>query len=146
MSLEEVEFFRPRNGSYQDTVRAPGIITSHSCDFTKFQILQKKNQPVDRFPLLVAPLIKRSQFPDAGTAGHAVAGRVARYFHIPNEPPLDHDHHFADFWFMQPVAALELLSSVRLASMTDEWQMRLQRSLDRFFSWEDRKKPLEPTP
>jgi hypothetical protein len=73
-----------------------------------------------------------------------MAGRVARYFHIPDEPPLDSDHHFADFWFMQPVAALELLDGARVASMTDEWQTRLQRSLDRFFSWEDRRKPLEP--
>jgi hypothetical protein len=31
----------------------------------------------------------------------------------------------------------------RVASMTDEAQQQLQRSLDRFFSWEDRKKPLE---
>ena len=41
---------------------------------------------------------------------------------------------------MQPVAALELLELTREASLTDEWQTRLQRGLDRFFSREDRKK------
>lgn len=98
---------------------------------------------MDRFPLLVAPLLKRSELSDAGTAGHAIAGRVARYFYIPDEPSLDGERHLVDFWFMQPVAVAELLGIRRRASMTDAWQQRLQRGLDRFFSWEDRKKPLE---
>jgi hypothetical protein len=72
-------------------------------------------------------------------AGNARADHVPRYLYIGDELGED---HFVDFWFMQPVAVLELLATDRLASMTDYWQQRLQRSLDRFFSWEDRKKPI----
>ena len=57
--LDEVEFYAPRNGSYRDTNRFPGMITSHSCDFTKFIAERDKGAPIDRFPLLVAPLITR---------------------------------------------------------------------------------------
>jgi hypothetical protein len=141
--LEEVEFFAPRNGGYRDVVRLPGIITSHSCDFTKFLAEREKGSQIDRFPLLVAPLIRTSQFDDKGTAGHARGGRVARYFHLGSELPLSDEDQYVDFWFMQPVAVLELLDITRVASMTDAWQQYLQRSLDRFFAWEDRKAPVE---
>ena len=138
--LDEVEFYAPRNGSYRDTNRFPGMITSHSCDFTKFVAERGKGAPIDRFPLLVAPLIKEAQI-DRGTAGHARAGRVARYFYLGEE--YAGEGHILDFWFMQPVAALELLELTREASLTDEWQTRLQRGLDRFFSREDRKKVVD---
>ena len=141
--LEQVEVFRPRRGGYQDTVWAPGTIASHSCDFTKFRADEDRGRAgLDLFPLLVVPVISMSRIPDAGTAGHARSDRVPRYFHIPPEPPLDSEDHFLDFWFMQPIAVHELLAIRRVASMTDEWQQRLQRGLDRFFSWEDRKRPL----
>jgi len=144
--LDEVEFYAPREGGYRDTNRLPGIITSLSCDFTKFLAEREKGSPIDRFPLLVAPLVKASLFADAGTLGHARKDRVARYFGVGAVPTLaGGEDHFADFWFMQPVAVPELLETNRVASMTDEWQLRLQRSLDRFFSWEDRKKPLGAT-
>jgi hypothetical protein len=140
--LEQVEFFFPRNGSYRDTVWAPGVITSHSCDFTKFLAEQAKGSSnIDRFPLLVAPLIRRDQMPNKSIAGSAAADRVPRYFYVPDDED-DSKDLFVDFWFMQPVAVLELLGIGRVASMTDEWQACLQRGLDRFFSWEDRKKPL----
>jgi hypothetical protein len=140
--VEDVEFYAPRNGTYQPTVHAPGVITSHSCDFTKFAKAREKGRPVDRWPLLVAPLVKASEMDDKGIVGHARRDRVARYLFLPAEPPLS-EEHLVDYWFMQPVAVLELLATLRLASMTDEWQRRLQRSLDRFFSWEDRKKSLD---
>jgi hypothetical protein len=136
--LEEVEFFAPRKGEYREPVRAPGLITSHSCDFTKFLALQAKGAQVDRAPLLVAPLLKGEQLNSPDTVGNARAGKVARYVFVGDEAPLVGEH-FADFWFMQPVAVLELLDAERIASMTDSWQRYLQRALDRFFSWEDRK-------
>lgn len=139
--LADVEFYAPRGGSYQPTVHARGIITSHSCDFTKFEAARAKGLPLDRWPLLVAPLVKASEM-DKDTAGNARADRMPRYFSVGSEAPLE-EEHFADYWFMQPVAIVELLSTDRLASMTDDYQRRLQRSLDRFFSWEDRKKKLD---
>jgi hypothetical protein len=144
--LESVEFFRPKHGSYKDNVWAPGIVVSHSCDFTKFRSDEAKGrQGLDLFPLLVAPALKGSDIPDQDTVGNAKAGRVARYFHLPADGPLDEDH-FVDFWFMQPAAVFELLNIPRVASMSDAWQRRLQRGIDRFFSWEDRKETLGPLP
>jgi len=78
--------------------------------------------------------------------GHALAGRVARYFKLPAEAPLDEEDHLVDFWWIQPVAAVELLTIPRLASLSDVWQRRLQIALDRFFSWEDRKQPVPDQP
>ena len=75
-----------------------------------------------------------------GSAGHARAGRVARYFHIGDE--YGGEGYVVDFWFMQPVAVRELLAASREASLTDEWQTRLQRSLDRYFSREARRAPV----
>lgn len=145
--LEAVEFFHPVGGSYRDTVTVPGIVVSHSCDFTKFRAdARRGREGLDRFPLLVAPVLRAEQIPDPGTRGHAQAGRVARYFHVPPCPPLDETDHFVDFWFIQPAAAFELLDIRRLTSMSDYWQKRLQRALDRFFSWEARKAPLEVAP
>jgi hypothetical protein len=66
---------------------------------------------------------------------------VARYCHVPADGPLESDH-FIDFWWIQPAAVLELLEIPRIASMTDQWQKYLQRALDRFFSWEDRKQTV----
>ncbi len=143
--LADVEFFAPKEGgTYQPTVHAPGVITSHSCDFTKFDTARKQGRDIRRWPLLAAPLVKRSEL-DSSMAGNAHADRVPRYFSIGDEPPLD-EEHFADYWFMQPVAVLELLASTRIASFTDNYQQRLQRSLDRFFSWEDRRRALDAAP
>ncbi len=139
--LADVEFYAPRGGGYQPTEHARGVITSHSCDFTKFAAAREKERAVDRYPLLVAPLIKASEM-DADTAGNARADKMPRYFSLGDESPFE-EEHFADYWFMQPVAVLELLATQRLASVTDEYQTRLQRSLDRFFSWEDRKRKLD---
>lgn len=142
--LESIEFFHPKKGSYKDTVWLSGMVLSHSCDFTKFRADEKKGRAnLDRFPLLVAPVIDESQIPDAGTVGHAKRDRVPRYFFLPGEDPLSNEAHFVDFWFMQPVSVFELLNVQRLGSLSDEWQKRLQIALDRFFSWEDRKQPLE---
>ena len=138
--LADVEFYAPREGTYQPTVHAPGVITSHSCDYTKFDAARKRGHPVDRWPLLVAPLVKASEL-DRDMAGNARADHVPRYFSLGEEPPFE-EEHFADYWFMQPVAVLDLLATERLASVTDEYQRRLQRSLDRYFSWEDRRAPL----
>ena len=88
-------------------------------------------------------MIPAAAIPDGGVRGHAKAGRVARYFHIPEAGPLTGDH-FADFWFIQPAAVVELLPIKRLASLEDGWQKYLQRALDRFFSWEDRKELVPP--
>jgi hypothetical protein len=143
--LESVEFFRPKAGTYKDTVWRPGIVVSHSCDVTKFSTDQERGRAnLDRFPLLVAPVSPAADIADAGVRGHAKAGRVARYFHIPGDGPLDGDH-FVDFWWIQPAAVLELLAITRLGSLSDDWQKYLQRALDRFFSWEDRKQ-LVPRP
>lgn len=139
--LADIEFYAPRGGGYQPTVHAPAVITSHSCDFTKFLAAQAKGRAVDRWPLLAAPLIKASEM-DRDTAGNATADKMPRYFSVGSESPFE-EEHFADYWFMQPVAILELLATDRVASMTDEYQRRLQRSLDRFFSWEDRKRKLD---
>jgi hypothetical protein len=140
--LESFEFFRPLKGTYKDVVRLAGAVVSHSCDFTKFRADREKGRDrLDQFPLIVAPVVKASELPDQGTAGNAKAGRVARYFHLPPGPPLD-DDYLIDFWFMQPAAVLELLDIPRVASMTDQWQLYLQRGLDRFFSWEERRRPI----
>jgi hypothetical protein len=145
--LENYEFFRPAGGTYRDTVWAPAVVVSHSCDFTKFSRDEERGRPgLDRFPLLVAPVPRASQIPDPGTRGHATRGKVARYFHLPAGDPLTAEDHFIDFWFMQPAAVTELLGLRRLASMTDRGQRHLQRAIDRFFSWEDRKKGLGPAP
>ncbi len=120
------------------------MVLSHSCDFTKFRADEEKGRAnLDRFPLLVAPVIGESEIPDAGTVGHAKRDRVPRYFFLPAEGPLADEAHFLDFWFIQPAAVFELLAVHRLASLSDEWQRRLQIALDRFFSWEDRRQPLE---
>lgn len=139
--LADIEFYAPREGGYQPTVHAPGVIASHSCDYTKFEAARARGRAVDRWPLLVAPLVKASEL-DKDMAGNAHADYVPRYFSLGDELPFE-EEHFADYWFMQPVAVLELLMTERVASVTDEYQKRLQRSLDRFFSWEDRKKPLD---
>ena len=145
--LDSFEFFRPLGGTYKDTVWLPAMVISHSCDFTKFKEDRKKGrQELDRFPLLVAPVASAQQIPDKGTRGHAAKDRVARYFHLPAEAPLDKEDHFVDFWFIQPAAVYELLDITRIASLTDDWQAFLQRGLDRFFSWEDRKKTLGAKP
>ena len=145
--LESVEFFRPKAGTYKDNVWAPGLVLSHSCDFTKFSADRARDKPnLDLFPLLVAPLVRAAQIPDAGTRGHARAGKMARYFCLPADGPLSDEEHFVDFWFIQPAAVEELLGIRRLASMTDGWQRYLQRGIDRFFSWEDRKQTLGPMP
>lgn len=140
--LENVEFFRPVSQSYKDTVWRPGVVVSHSCDYTKFKTDETKGLAnLDRFPLLIAPVSPQADIADAGTRGHAKSGRVARYFYIPPDGPLTEDH-FIDFWWIQPAAVFELLAIRRAASMTDDWQQFLQRGLDRFFSWEDRKAPV----
>lgn len=145
--LESYDFFRPQGGTYKDVVRLPAAVLSHSCDFTKFRADEEKGREhLDRFPLLVAPVITASQIADPGMRGHAAADRVPRYFHLPPEPPLDSEDRFVDFWFIQPAAVFELLAITRVASMTDNAQQHLQRGLDRFFSWEDRKKTLGPRP
>lgn len=104
--------------------------------------MRRKGEHLDRFPLLVAPVVTASQIPDPGTRGHAAADRVPRYFHLLAEAPLDDEDRFIDFWFIQPAAVLELLAISRLTSMTDTANQHLQRGLDRFFSWEDRRKTL----
>lgn len=141
--LADVEFYAPRERSYQPTVHAPCVVTSHSCDYTKFDADRKRGRPLDRKPLLVAPLVKASEL-DAAMVGNLRADRVPRYFSLGDESPFA-EEHFADYWFMQPVAVLDLLDTERIASVTDEYQKRLQRSLDRFFSWEDRRKSLDAT-
>lgn len=141
--IESYEFFRPKAGTYTDVVQAPAVVLSHSCDFTKYRKDEERGfSGLDMVPLIVAPVIRASQISDAGTVGHARRDRVARYFHLPPEEPLESEDHFVDFWFMQPAAAYELLSIRRVASMTDEGQQRLQIGLDRFFSWTDRRQPL----
>jgi hypothetical protein len=140
--LESVEFFHPKRGDYKDVVRAQGIVLSHSCDFTKYREDERKGRSnLDRVPLIVSPMLQADDLPDQGTAGHAKKGRVARYFYLPAEEPLP-SNQLVDFWFMQPCAVHELLEIRRIASLTDDWQKMLQRGLDRFFSWEDRKQPI----
>jgi hypothetical protein len=141
--LESLEFFHPQQGEYRDVVRAPGVVMSHGCDFTKFRADEARGfSRLDRFPLLIAPLLGEEELLDPGVVGHAKGGRVARYLHLPPDGPLSDRHHFIDFWFIQPAAVFELLAINRLASMTDTWQLYLQRGLDRFFSWEDRRRPI----
>ncbi len=141
--VESYDFFRPKAGTYTDVVQAPAVVLSHSCDFTKYRMDEERGfSGLDMVPLIVAPVVRASQIPDAGTVGHARRDRVARYFHLPPEEPLESEDHFVDFWFMQPAAVDELLSIRRVASMTDEWQQRLHIGLDRFFSWTDRRQPL----
>jgi hypothetical protein len=145
--LEAYDFFRPQGGTYKDVVRVPAAVISHSCDFTKFRTDEKKGREhLDRFPLLVAPVARSSNLRDGSMRGDAMRDRVPRYFYIPAETPLDDEDYFIDFWFIQPAAVFELLDIKRLASMTDTGQQHLQRGLDRFFSWEDRKKSLGPRP
>lgn len=133
--LETVEFFRPKSGTYQDNQWAKGIVVSHSCDFTKFRADESKGrEKLDMFPLLVAPVIPLSAVGDEGTAGNAKKGRVMRYFHLPPEASLGDEDHLVDFWFIQPAAVFELLEIPRLGSFSNEWQLRLQIALDRFFS------------
>lgn len=134
--LESIEFLSPKGKTYRDNKWAKGIVVSHSCDFTKFQADERKGRKnLDLFPLLVAPVIPLSAIPDANTANHARKGRVMRYFHLPSEGPLaENEDHFADFWFIQPASVFELLDITRLGSMSDEWQMRFQIAIDRFFS------------
>jgi hypothetical protein len=133
--FESIEFFRPKGGTYKDTQWASGIILSHSCDFTKFRSDEQSDRAnLDMFPMLVAPVVSISAIGDEGTAGHAKKGRVRRYFHLPVEAALSDEDHFVDFDFMQPVAVFELLAIARLASMSDEWQERLQIAIDQFFS------------
>jgi hypothetical protein len=142
--VEIYEFFRPKAGTYKDTVHAPAVVLSHSCDFTKYRMDEEQGRAgLDLFPLIVAPVLGASMIPDRGTVGHAVRDRVARYFHLPPEEPLESEDHLIDFWFMQPAAVEELLSIRRVASMTDEWQQRLHVGLDRFFSWTDRRQQLD---
>jgi hypothetical protein len=144
--LESVEFFRPKAGTYKDNLWAPGMVLSHSCDFTKFRADEEKGRSsLDRFPLLVAPLVPTSSLGDSGTAGHAKRGRVARYFHLPAQESFLEEDHLVDFYFIQPVAVFELLDITRLGSITDEWQKRLQIAIERFFSRELRARPLEAT-
>jgi hypothetical protein len=134
--LESVEFLAPQGRTYRDNNWAKGIVVSHSCDFTKFQSDEEKGRKnLDRIPLLVAPVVPFSSIGDASTADHARKGRVMRYFHLPAEGPLaGEEEHFVDFWFIQPASVFELLDISRLASMSDEWQSRLQIGLDRFFA------------
>jgi hypothetical protein len=133
--LESIEFFHPKGGSYRDPISADGIVVSDSCDFTKFRADEEKGRSgLDRFPLLVAPVVPAAAIGDAGAAGHAKAGRVMRYFPIPPQPQLADEHYLVDFWFMQPISVFELLEATRRASMSDEWQRRLQIAIDRFFS------------
>lgn len=143
--LESVEFFRPKAQSYRDPVWAPGIVVSHSCDFTKFRADERRGREhLDRFPLLTAPVVSESDIADSGTTGHAKSGRVPRFFFLPAEDgPLSEEAHFVDFWFIQPVAIFELLDVRRLGSLSDEWQLRLQIAIERFFSWTDRRKAVE---
>ena len=119
---------------------------SHSCDFTKYKRdEQAGRENLDLFPLLVTAVSRASRIPDASVVGNVRAGRVARYFHLPGEAPLE-EEHLVDFWWIQPVAVWELLATARLASMTDLWQRRLQLALARAFSWEDRKQPVPMDP
>jgi hypothetical protein len=134
--MEAVEFLCPQGNTYRDNNWAKGIVVSHSCDFTKFKADEEKGRKhLDRFPLLVAPVIPFSSIGDSNTANHARKGRVMRYFHLSADGPLaEEEDHFVDFWFIQPASVFELLDIGRLASMSDEWQIRLQIALDRFFS------------
>jgi hypothetical protein len=134
--LESVEFLSPKGKTYKDNQWAKGIVLSHSCDFTKFQADERKGRKnLDLFPLLVAPVVPCSAIPDTNTANHARKGRVMRYFHLPNEGPLAaEEDHLVDFYFIQPASVFELLDIARLGSMSDEWQVRLQIAIDRFFS------------
>lgn len=145
--VENYEFFRPKGGTYKDNVWAPAVVLSHSCDFTKYTMdAERGRENLDMFPLIVAPVMTGAQIRDKGTLGNARSDRVARYFYLPPESPLDEDEHLIDFWFMQPAAVEELLAIRRVASMTDDWQGRLQIGLDRFFSWTDRRKALDDAP
>jgi hypothetical protein len=91
-------------------------------------------------------MIGTSELANPGIRGDAERDRVPRYFYLPAEPPLEDEDRFINFWFIQPAAVFELLDIPRLASMTDGVQKYLQRALDRYFSWEDRKKPLGERP
>jgi hypothetical protein len=141
--VEDIEFFRPKAAGYRDTVHLPGIVVSHSCDFTKFKADEDAGRTgLDQYPLLVTAVSRESSIADAGTRGHAQAGRVARYLYLPAEAPFADEGRLVDFWWIQPVAVFELVNTRRLASMTDEWQRNLQIALDRFFSWENRRQPV----
>ena len=144
--LESYEFFRPKSGTYNDTVWAPAIILSHSCDFTKFRADEAKGRDqLDRFPLIAGPIIAADEIPDAGARGLAKKGEIARWLYLPGDSRQDaplNDDHFVSFWFMQPVAVFDLLGIRRLASMGDDWQIYLQLGIDRQFSWLNRKQPV----
>lgn len=117
--------FHNRVGGNLETWVMPGLVTSHSCDATKFFELRATTPTgpvVESWPVTMAPIHDPALL-IGGNARHAAAGRMKRYFPLPDLP--DHPPMVADLYLEQPIPAVLLLGLERVASLSDDYQTRL---------------------
>jgi hypothetical protein len=100
------------------------IVVAHSCEYTK-AVRQRER------PLSIAPLLPADELP-GGQPGDARAGRMSRYWPLPEVPPLEAGF-VADFANIQPLVAEDLEQAERVVSIDDAGQLALVGRLVIFY-------------
>jgi hypothetical protein len=105
--------------------QGPVIVVAHSCEYTKATRQRER-------PLSIAPLLQTDELP-GGQPGDARAGRMSRYWPLPEVPPLEAGF-VADFANIQPLVAEDLEHAERVTSIDDDGQVALVGRLWIFYA------------
>jgi hypothetical protein len=121
--IQEVPFTIPL-GNERSVKVMLGLVLQHDCDCDKFlkprTPIPEEQQPA--WAITVAPAHPISDL----TGGRPKAvreGNMSRYFWLPAEG--DVDELVADLWLEQPIPIVQLLERRRVASLSDDWRLRL---------------------
>jgi hypothetical protein len=118
--LADVRFIGSDSRDLTRVVPCLGVVTAHSCDCDKFYSACDRGASEDiqaTWPIMIAP----AHSPDllvGGQAGDARAGRMPRYFHLPEEGEID--ELVVDLAREQAVPAPTLAGLDRVASLSQE--------------------------
>jgi hypothetical protein len=102
-----------------------GIVTAHDCECDKFFAERGRgfSEEIEAtWPIVVAPVYPLADL-DEDQGGNARAGRIYRYFYLPQEG--DMDELVVDLDREQAVPAVTLLNLERRACLSEETQLKL---------------------
>lgn len=124
--LESVPFI-VRRGSNATVRPGLGVVTSHGCECERYtRERDERAAPMsflEHYPLQVAPLRPPDQPNNQGLLGDIRRGRVLRYFFVPAEGELP--DLVVNLIHEQPIPAILLLQLRRVASLNEEYWLRL---------------------
>ena len=99
-----------------------GMIVAHDCDCDK-AAGRHEEAPPDQLTVATAPVYPLALFEASGQAGDIRAGRIRRYFHLPEED--GREALCVDLVLHQPMPVPLLRRREKVASLSDEYRGRL---------------------